>query len=69
MGMEDAGRNKVQLELAMWIYDGMPGVVTAGKAHNHLGLFGQLVNYLALAFISPLAAYGSYNRHRCLLRV
>jgi hypothetical protein len=59
--MEDTSRNKVQLKLAMWVYDGMSGVVAAGKTYNHLGLLGQLVNYLALTFISPLAAYGSYN--------
>jgi hypothetical protein len=38
------------------IDDRMPGVGPALIAHNHVGIFGQDIDDLALAFIPPLRA-------------
>jgi hypothetical protein len=40
-GVEDAGWDKVQSELAIIVNDGVPGIITTGKTHHHPGFFGK----------------------------
>ena len=56
MGVEDPARNELELELAVLGDDGVAGVVAALRADDHIGLCREVVDDLALAFVSPLAA-------------
>ena len=35
---------------------GMAGIISAVEAHNKVGVTGEKISYLALAFIAPLGA-------------
>jgi len=54
--VEDARRDQLELELAVLGDDGVAGVVAALGADDHLGLLGEVIDDLALAFVAPLAA-------------
>ena len=53
---QDAGRNQVQHRFGAIDHQRVAGVVAALKAHHALGMIGEPVDDLALAFISPLGA-------------
>src|SRR5215472_12987440 len=64
VGMQDAARDELELELAMLGDDGVPGVVAALGSDHHVGLLGEKVDQLALAFVSPLSADDDYDHSR-----
>ena len=43
--IKDARGNKVQLKRAVRVNHGVAGIVTAGKANDHLGLLGQHIDH------------------------
>jgi hypothetical protein len=53
---QDAGRHQVQHRLLAADDQGMAGIVSALKAHHSLGMVGQPIDDLALAFVAPLGA-------------
>src|SRR5687768_9466231 len=55
-GMQDAGRNEMEDELAASDVDGVAGVVSALIARHHIEVGCQQVDNLALALIAPLGA-------------
>ena len=64
VGVEDAGGDEMELELAELVDDGMAGVVPCGVPGYDLRLFRQEVYDPALALVPPLAAHNHYRRHR-----
>ena len=48
--------------------DGVTGIGPTAPARHDVGVFGEQVNDLALAFIAPLSADDNYNWHFVLLR-
>ena len=53
---EDAGGQQVQLELAVFVDDGMAGVVAALIADDHVVALGEVIDHAALALVSPVNA-------------
>ena len=66
-GPADARWNQVELELAALVDYGMPGVVAAGVTHHAIGLSGEVIDYLALALVTPLSPDYGVSRHCALL--
>ncbi len=66
IGVEDAGGDEVQLELAQLVDDGVPGVVGGGVPGDDLGLLRQQVYHSALTFVPPLAAYDHDRWHKII---
>src|SRR5215211_87107 len=63
-GVEDPGRDQVELELLAVAHDRMPGVVAALKAHDHVGPLGEQVGELSLALVAPLGTHDHDSGHR-----
>ena len=59
-GVEDAGRQQVQLGFDAFDDDGVAGVVSALVANDDLGLLRQVVDDFALAFVTPLGSHDDY---------
>ena len=59
MGVKNSGREDVQGEPAVVVDDGVARIGSALKADHHVGLLGQQIGDLALAFVAPV---GTYNR-------
>ena len=57
---QNTGRDQVQYRLLAIDNQCMPGIVTALKAHHAGHLFGQQIDDLALAFVTPLGADDDY---------
>ena len=55
-GMQDPRRHQVKLPRVAVAHDRVPGVVTALKAHDGVGLLGEQVGDLALSLVAPLGA-------------
>jgi hypothetical protein len=53
----------VELELAIGVDYGMTGVVSSGKTHYQSCLFGEQVNYLSFALVTPLCSNNGDNWH------
>ncbi len=53
VGIEDPGWNKVELERAVLVDDGVPGVVAALEPDDEIRLLRQEVGDLSLAFVAP----------------
>ena len=66
MGIEDAGRERVEREPAVIIDDGVAGIGTALKADDNVRGFGQQVGDLALALVAPVGAHDRFY-HMCYL--
>ena len=62
--VEDPRRDQVELELLAVAHDRVAGVVAALKADHEVGLLGEQVGDLALAFVAPLGAHYDYSWHR-----
>ncbi len=58
--MENTGRDLVQHELPIAHHDRVAGIGAALIAHDDVGLLGQHVDELALAFVAPLGADDDY---------
>ena len=56
---QNARRQQVQNELALFVDDSMPGVVAALIADDDIIFFAQKVDHAALAFITPVCSYHS----------
>ena len=56
VGMHDAGRDQMEDELDIAHLNGVAGVGTTLEAHHDVGAKGKVVDYLGLAFISPLGS-------------
>jgi hypothetical protein len=54
--VQDARGHQLELELAVLGDDRVAGVVAALGADDHVGLRGEVVDHLAFALVSPLAA-------------
>ena len=63
MAVEDAARDKVELEGVFADDDRVPGVVAALVAHDHRNLLGEEVGRLPLPFVAPLQADDHAGRH------
>ena len=63
----DAGGQQRQLVDLAADDEGMAGIVPALEAHDDVGLLGQPVDDLALAFVAPLGAHDDHVRHRSSL--
>jgi hypothetical protein len=61
--VEDAAGDQVQRILAMFVDDGMTGIVTALKTDDHIRLLSQIIDDPPLSFIAPLGADDCCNRH------
>ena len=59
--VEDAGRNQVQREFAVFVDDGMAGVSSPLIAYDHVRFGGEVVDHLALALISELSTHHCVN--------
>jgi hypothetical protein len=68
VGVEDPGRDEVELEHLVAQHQGVAGVVAALVAHDEGGLLGQEVGRLALAFVTPLEPDDDRGRHQLVLR-
>ena len=66
-GIEDPGRDQVELELLAVADDRVAGVVAALKAHDDVGLLREQVRELALALVAPLGADDDDSRHRRMI--
>ncbi len=64
--VEDARRHDVQLELAVLVQDGVAGVVAPAIADHQACLVGQQIDNVAFAFVAPLGADHSDDRHSVL---
>ena len=53
---EDARGQQVQLELAIFVDDGMAGVVAALIADDHVVALGEVIDHAALALVAPVDA-------------
>jgi hypothetical protein len=51
---ENPGRHQVEHVFGAALNDGVPGIVTALGAHDHIGITGEVVHDFSLAFITPL---------------
>jgi hypothetical protein len=60
---DHARRQQAELERPSIDDERVPRVVTALKAHHHLGAGGQPVDDLAFAFVTPLGADYCHIRH------
>ena len=58
--VEDARGQKAQLELLALDGDGVAGIAAALITHDGIGLFGEVVDDLALALVSPLRTCDYY---------
>ena len=58
--VEDARRQKAQLEFLAFDRDGMAGIAAPLVAHDSIGFFGEIVNDLPLALVAPLRARDYY---------
>jgi hypothetical protein len=56
MGPEYTTWNKVDAELALVVYYGMPGVIAAGESGHDVHISRKDIDDLPLAFITPLRA-------------
>jgi hypothetical protein len=65
--MENPGRNQVKDKLVFAHHQRVAGVVSSLIAGHHLGLPGQKIDDLPLAFISPLGAHHDYVRQNFTL--
>ena len=63
-GPHDAGGQKRELVDLAADHEGVAGIVPALEAHDHVGLLGEPVDDLALAFVAPLGAHDDHVRHR-----
>jgi hypothetical protein len=63
----DAGGQERELVDLVADHEGMAGIVTALEPHDHVRLFGQPIDDLALAFVAPLGAHDNHVRHRSSL--
>ena len=63
---QDARRDQVQHGLLPADDQRVAGVVAALEAHHALGVIGQPVDHLALAFVTPLGADHDYVACHCL---
>ena len=54
---QHSARNQLQNELFVVDDDRVPRIVSAGIARHYGEIFGEDVNYFALAFIAPLRTY------------
>ena len=63
--VEDAARHQLEGEGLAVDHDGVPGVVAALVADDHLHLLGQEVGELALALITPLGPDDHGCGHAC----
>ena len=54
---EDAGGKQVQCELAVFVYDGVSGVVAALIANDDIIVLREKVNHAALSFIAPVDSH------------
>ena len=62
-GIEDPGRDEVELVDVVPAHDRMAGVVAALKADHHVGRLGEQVRDLALPLVAPLGADYYQARH------
>ena len=62
-GIEDPGRDQVELPVHAVAHDRVAGVVAALEADHHVGLLGQQVDDLALALVAPLGAHDHDSGH------
>ena len=62
-GVEDPGRDEVELPLVAVAHDRVAGVVAALEAHDRVGPLGEQVGDLALALVAPLGADDHDSRH------
>jgi hypothetical protein len=62
-GVEDAGRDQVELEHLAVAHDGVAGVVPALEADDEVGLLGEQVGHLALSLVAPLSAHYDQSWH------
>ena len=63
----DAGGQQRELVDLVADHERMAGIVPALEPHDHVRLFGQPVDDLALAFVAPLGAHDNHVRHRSSL--
>src|SRR5581483_3709929 len=63
-GVEDPGRDQVELPLLLAAHDRVAGVVAALETHDGVAVLGEQVGDLALALVAPLGADYDYPRHR-----
>ena len=56
LGIEDAGGHDVKRELAVFVDDGMSGVVSALVSDDHVRVCREVVYDPSLSFIAPLGA-------------
>ena len=61
--VEDAGRDEVELEGALFVDDGVSGVVAALVADDEIRLLREEVRDLALALVAPLRSDDGGHRH------
>ena len=61
--VEDAGRDEVQLEGALFVDDGVSGVVAALVADDEIRLLREEVRDLAFALVAPLRSDDGGHRH------
>ena len=52
--VEDAGRDQVQAERAVFVDHRVSGIVAALEADHHVGVLGEVVDDASLSLISPL---------------
>ncbi len=67
-GIEDPGGDQVELPRLARVHDGVPGVVAALEADDDVGVLGEEIDDLPLAFVAPLSADDDGAWH-CLLAV
>ena len=67
-GIEDPGRDQVELELLAVADDRVAGVVAALEADTRSALLGEQVGDLALALVAPLGADDDYAWHDAKVR-
>ena len=61
--IEDAARHEMELEGAVIVDDGVPGVVAALEPDDHVRLLRQEVGDLSFAFVAPLRADDGGHGH------
>ena len=62
-GIEDPGRDQVELPVHAVAHDGVPGVVAALEADHEIRLLREEVDDLALALVAPLGAHDHDSGH------
>ena len=61
---ENTGRKKIEREFALFVNDGVSGVVAALITDYHVVLFRKKVNHSALSFVAPVDT-NDCSKHFC----